>query len=232
MQKLANDIKSLAGHNVPFPSFKLKQTEQQTQKDTALCWLRSSTFPQSPAVLHWSINQAALCKTTTFFFFLSGGAYLRWQLCIWLMRCSTRMRVPEWALRLRSSAGLRCGPPLLLLVITRARAGKLTTTPIHRGEPRTKLAYKYVRSFPKCTHTHTHTHRGTYIQTNDPWWRGTKSQRTHFWFATCMHVLMSDHCNPHTHTDRYDIRHEWLWEGSIHAENVDCAVLCSCMCEC
>lgn len=207
MQKLTNDINpmvthtaNLAGHNVLFPSFKLKQTEQQTQKDTALCWLRSSTFPQSPAVLHWCINQDALCETS-FLFFVSGGAYLQWQLCIWLMRCSTRMRVPERAFRLRSSAGLWCGPTLLLLVITEARAGKLTTTPIHRGGPQTKLAYKYVRSFPKCTRTHTRTH--TYRQTNDSWWRDTKSQRTHFWFATYMHVLVSDHCNPHIHTDRH-----------------------------
>lgn len=133
-----------------------------------------------------------------FLFYFVWGAYLRWQLCIWLMRCGTRMRVPERALRLRGSAGLRCGLPPLLLVITRARAGKLTTTPIHRGGPWTKLAYKYVHSFPKCTHTLTQ----RYIYTNK-WSMMKRYKVTADTFLICdMHACTYVSSLQPTHTHR------------------------------
>lgn len=70
-------------------------------------------------------------------------------------------------------------------------------------------------------HTHTHTYRQ---MTHD---EEVQSHSGHiFDLQHACTYCVSDHCNPHIYTQT-DIRREGLSEGSIHAENEECA---SCMC--
>lgn len=86
-----------------------------------------------------------------------------------------------------------------------------------------------IRSLISKVHAHTHTEVHIYKQMIHD--EEVQSHSGHIFDLrhACMYLYQIT--ATHTYT-QIDIRHEGLWEGSVHAENVDCAVLRTCMCEC
>ncbi len=215
MQKLANGIKSLAGHNVPFPSFKLKQTEQQTQKDTALCWLRSSTFPQSPAVLHWSINQGALCKTTAFFFFFVWGGLS----AVTALHMADEVQYQDESPRVSSSSAELRGAVVWAAAAASCNYQSQSWQAYNNTNPQRRATNKaciQIRSLISKVHAHTHTHTHTYTHTQryiytDKWPMMKRYKVTADTFLICdMHACTYVRSLQPTHTHRQIWHQTWV----------------------